>query len=295
MQRLWKRWRWALRALLYILTALSTAYVIVDASRDHDNPPGYDHGHLLIPAAIILSLSYIFDIFDGVLRKARRDQDSELGRTIDKHLYTLHGSISKLNAKRKKLKQDHASQRTLRDMGLTVWLVPRYYLDLSETALASRAPKWVRRRAQTTELWRAARFRSSGDLTPTEIRWTKGRGAIGICWQERAAEGYNLVQLWPSIELPAAEWKSAFEQKEESVKMGLSGGEAYRLRNNYGAVRVVPIRVHRATSSRSIFYGCLSIDTPSASSDLSLDDPKLVSIISRASQQIGKELQKAQR
>ncbi|MFA9432903.1 MULTISPECIES: hypothetical protein [unclassified Egicoccus] len=131
---------------------------------------------------------------------------------------------------------DEATADALRwhDIGIHVWELPR-------------VPRWPR------QLKKVARVRIENDgRGGTNIRWTRGTGAIGICWETGEGRVFNASAL---MAVSRDEWESRTDEE----RMGLDWRQA-QMTKNYGGIVVMPMR-----SKKGRFRGCVSVDGPEGS------------------------------
>jgi hypothetical protein len=96
--------------------------------------------------------------------------------------------------------------------------------------------------------------------TPSGITWLKGKGAVGLCWDEQRDIGVNLAEDWgPLLGCTESEW----DQAPEAVKYGLTYAE-FKRAGEYGAIVVTPIFDSQSHEVR----GCVSVDAPEDSYDV---------------------------
>lgn len=123
-----------------------------------------------------------------------------------------------------------------RDVGLHAFMVRRRWPRLWQPVLV-RVGRW--------------RLRSTPPVTG--IRWTKGKGVIGLCWATAQDAGANLAEDWgdPAGEMTQTQWRELPPER----RYGLSYQEYLRV-HSYGAIVASPLIVDEA------FRGCVSVDAP---------------------------------
>lgn len=100
---------------------------------------------------------------------------------------------------------------------------------------------------------RAAKVRL-GPVPSSGVKWTKGKGVIGLCWETRAPQFEDLQKRFaPYRNFTAAQW----EGMAPTNRFGLSFDDFQRLKGKYGIVAAVPI-IDRADKYR----GCVTADMP---------------------------------
>ncbi len=88
---------------------------------------------------------------------------------------------------------------------------------------------------------------------PSGIRWTRGKGVIGRCWQERQDAGRNqAADYGPYINSSETEWTALDPAFRDRLDF-----DEFRRVKHYGAVIATPI-----TDERGRFVGCISVDAP---------------------------------
>lgn len=115
------------------------------------------------------------------------------------------------------------------------------------------------------QLVRVARWRLKSFPPAVGVRWTRGKGLIGRCWDLRQNVGADLAKDWGEEALSRDQW----EELDEELKYGLAFEEYERLRI-YGAIVATPI-----LGSGGRFLGCISADAPAGTFDLLWDDSVL--------------------
>jgi len=103
-----------------------------------------------------------------------------------------------------------------------------------------------------------ARVKITAYPPPTGIRWTKGKGVIGLCWSKRAFQSCDLLTHYgPFQDCDAQAWS----QLAEKHKYGLTYEEFLRDKEFAGAILAAPILTDRGAK----YLGCVSIDAPGES------------------------------
>lgn len=103
-------------------------------------------------------------------------------------------------------------------------------------------------------LHREARERFKDTPGPSEIKWTKGKGVIGQCWDQRTPQVHNALQWFRSHQNKTpAEW----EQLPPEQRLGLSHREFQEIGPKYGTVIAVPMYRDDAV------VGVITLDAPS--------------------------------
>jgi len=102
-------------------------------------------------------------------------------------------------------------------------------------------------------LVRAGRWRLHSTPPVTGVRWTKGKGVIGLCWARMQDVGVDLTKDWgdPAQEMSEDEWHALPAER----RYGLTYPEYQRV-HNYGAIVASPLIVD------DVFKGCVSVDAP---------------------------------
>ncbi|HEX7125672.1 MAG TPA: hypothetical protein VF406_07810 [Thermodesulfobacteriota bacterium] len=122
-------------------------------------------------------------------------------------------------------------------------------IELSVNAFLVRRPL---RRPWEPILYRIAR-ESVAIHTPSHIRWTRGKGVIGKCWERRQEYGLDLEKVHGKLRYCTKEQWRALAPDE---RIGLSYEEFQKVKH-YGAVGAVPI-----LDAKGKFIGCVSVDAP---------------------------------
>lgn len=112
-------------------------------------------------------------------------------------------------------------------------------------------------------LRRLTRFRILGHPAPSDASWTEGKGVIGRCWEK----GQPCYQDWGRAQRkhPASSTMSETKWTDLSPdrRWGFERGEYIAAVHKYAQVLAVPI-----TDEHGKFVGCLSVDIPTAVTDL---------------------------
>jgi hypothetical protein len=107
---------------------------------------------------------------------------------------------------------------------------------------------------------RIARVKLSFSPPPSGIRWTRGKGVIGRCWEARDNIIEDLrVRFGPYIDYTREQW-DALDGRD---RFGLDFEEFQRTRTWYGIVGAAPI-----LDPKGRFLGCVSLDTPQTCPDV---------------------------
>jgi hypothetical protein len=100
------------------------------------------------------------------------------------------------------------------------------------------------------------RNRFSGEPGPSHIKWTRGKGMIGLCWEEQSTQYKDLRAI---IKRHANITREKFDGlRRPDVKMGLNFDEFHRIVGKYAEVRAVPI----SNRDRTRMIGVLAVDIP---------------------------------
>lgn len=110
--------------------------------------------------------------------------------------------------------------------------------------------------------WRHQTLRRAGHLrlvrraVPSEIRWTKGKGVIGVCWATNKLTAIDIHQIRErALSASAEEW----DAQPAEGRLGMTRAE-YERSHTSGAIMAVPI-----VDRRAIFRGVVSLDGPPGS------------------------------
>jgi hypothetical protein len=87
------------------------------------------------------------------------------------------------------------------------------------------------------------------------VRWTKGKGLIGVCWETRTNQIVDLAQ--PPFSELAGKTKEEWLLIDERTRYGLSFADFQALGSKYGIVAAVPIM-----SNSGKYIGCVTMDLP---------------------------------
>lgn len=241
--------RWWIRIAFGLVVGAATAFLSIRASqRVGLTQGGAAADALVIPAAIVAGLSGAVEVAMGVSDRIRDERSERHRREIERRVFALWDWLT----------QRYAAPGFRDQLGVHVWLVPRWHYRFFGRA-GQRVPISVRSRMPTPAMWRPAKMRLVDHLDPTNVKWTRGKGAIGMCWRTRGAYYFDANLSWaPLANATKPEWRALDDQ---SVTLNLGYEEFERVRRNYGQVLAMPIW-KRITSSYSAFVGCVVIDLP---------------------------------
>jgi hypothetical protein len=100
---------------------------------------------------------------------------------------------------------------------------------------------------------RIARVRLSSRPQPSYIPWTKGKGVIGLCWENQQIIATDTAQMYDELrQCDKAEW----DQLDANVRLNLKYKEFRRIAGKYAGVVAVPIVDPRTERYR----GCVALD-----------------------------------
>jgi hypothetical protein len=103
-----------------------------------------------------------------------------------------------------------------------------------------------------TELQPVARLRLGAPPPASQIRWTKGKGVLGLAWQSGNLVVMNTKEVFDGY---AALGRQAWNAAPKSARLNLSHKEMLRIRDSYSSVASVPV-LDKGTR----FQGCLTLD-----------------------------------
>jgi hypothetical protein len=104
------------------------------------------------------------------------------------------------------------------------------------------------------EQLRVFRLRLAASPSASSIRWTKGKGLIGLVWATQSEQAVNIQSLYRSIPQPCS--PAVWDQQPEEVRLGMSYAEYVQVAG-YGVIVGVPINDRTGR-----YRGCVSMDTP---------------------------------
>ena len=137
------------------------------------------------------------------------------------------------------------------DLGASVFNVRRYW-----TLRSALIPiPWLPWREQ--RLHRILRFRLSPNPQTSRVKWTRGKGAIGQCWERQMAvwvDRRETIAQFGEGKYPADD--AAFSQLAPAQRLGFTRVEFRQLIDRYGEILAVPI-VGKYSGK---FLGVLSLD-----------------------------------
>jgi hypothetical protein len=126
--------------------------------------------------------------------------------------------------------------------------------DLGLHAFAIRRPITSYLRLSEPYLDRVARVRLATLPVPSQVRWVKGKGVVGLCWSTGREASANLDELQgPYAGCSEAEWALL----PESITLNLTFGEFQATSGKYGCAVATPI-----VDSQGTIVGCVSLDGP---------------------------------
>ena len=239
--------RWMIRVFVAIWVAAAGVVIAMDSSNSiSGSEDGVHLDSRLVSAAIgVVFAASVYGLLDAWLERKRARRRDEISVVVSELLFPLWCQISThIN--------DKSASETL---GVHAWLVPSWYARLSQPAVRDFIPSVIRRRLWTPPLWRAAQFRLKHADIATGIAWKRGKGAIGMCWEEVSTFYRGMADIWGPNEMTYAQWESMDTDK----KIGLDFQEYRRIRRKYGQVLAVPIFRPRGRGAPQ-FLGCVTID-----------------------------------
>lgn len=101
---------------------------------------------------------------------------------------------------------------------------------------------------------RLARERFEPLPLASEVRWTLGKGVIGVCWQsgrEQVVQTEKIDQRWGGC--TEEQWRNA----RADTRMGLPYDDYMKIANKYGTVVAVPIK-----DRKEHVIGVVTLDGP---------------------------------
>lgn len=130
--------------------------------------------------------------------------------------------------------------------------------------VVTRTGLWPRTETQN----RIARWCIDDGKRPSGIKWTKGKGLIGQCWEQEQDVFINIVSEYGRFDARKADKKTADALRvqwyllDQSKRLGLSWDELQKS-FDYGAIFATPI-----FDGEKQYLGCVSMDTPAATADI---------------------------
>lgn len=91
-----------------------------------------------------------------------------------------------------------------------------------------------------------------GAIPSSGIRWQKGKGVIGRCWETRSPQYHDLAAHFAQLNVAEARWDS----RSETERFGLTFKDFSIVKDKYGIVAAVPI------VKQDQYVGCLTADMP---------------------------------
>lgn len=237
--------RWLVRFVVTTVMALAGAVVSIDSSSLRDSGWWMPGPSLVVACIVAIALGLIWQYIDAEIERRRVRRRTSLANEISKLMFPLWHEMQSLGT----------TKRTRERIGLHVWMVPTWHWTLVPDWLRSLTPQRLRDRLPTPRLWRAAQFRLQDDHEPTDIRWKRDVGAIGICWRERHRQHFVMRDLWDEDEYTAEAW----EQLPAEDKLGFNYEQYRRIWHKYDAVLAWPIYKYPTTPG-SQFIGCIVVD-----------------------------------
>ncbi len=240
--------RWITRIVFSVMVGIAALVISADSS----NTLSGQVGRFLTPVEIWLAIGMIFlgsvyGVIDALLERHRAKRRHEIAEIVAELLFPLWHDLSELTDK-----DELAVRETL---GVHAWLIPSWYALITRPRMRGCIPRSIRRRLPTPQLWRAAQYRLKHADEATRIKWRRGRGVIGKCWERVDIVYEDLTALWGPQELNYERWKGL----PEDSKLGLNYQEYRKIRRKYGSVLAVPIRHPRGRGAPQ-FLGCITID-----------------------------------
>jgi len=239
--------------LLSSLAAISTT--IVGLSRV-DIPRGFWGEKRVL---IILAIAYlgIHAFAQPIVKDVKERMTSRSVRRREDITELLIGALSNI-----------ADQTGLdwRQLGVHVFLVK------TKWRWPFRKAWWPLRNPREQVQYQVSRFKIARHPPSSGIRWTKGKGAIGDCWEKQVPISANLYRDFaPYAKLTAQEWDGL----DRDVRYGLSFDEFRRVKDYGGAIVVTPIKKADDTTK---YIGCVSADSPGDSLQR-LDNPSVFEVL----------------
>jgi succinate dehydrogenase hydrophobic anchor subunit len=279
--------RLIVRILFAVAAAGATAYVALAGHYHWPIAHGgwYASLALFIVAICVISVNVMRTIVGDFLARFREDKSQATRRELEAALLTLWSDIEPLTApiieaetgpeERKELR------RKLRDqLGLRVWLVPKWHRALGSTSASDILTKKFRRKLITPRLRLAAR-QCLEDLTePSEVNWRRDKGALGKSWAIRSEFYFSNDEHWAAV-ASETEWDAL----PDDMTLGLTYEQSRRLLQ-FGQVMVMPIW-KQVRTGRRLYAGCIAADLPRDTTNLfRLDSQRIKDLMKAASHHI---------
>lgn len=184
-----------------------------------------DKTKLIVAAILFVGFAAVNGIFETT-RNVRRERREELELNLQLPLRALFVGLL-----------DDLGPEHFRDLGINCFLVRRR---------ARPGFPWT-----GLELNRVASFRLKS-RPRAGVRWTRGKGLIGACWETNCDVVANLEQEWAHIRtISETEWNLL----DDGLRYGLSHSEYLRTKD-YEVIVATPIQ-----DKEGRFVGCISVDS----------------------------------
>lgn len=252
------------------LAGLATAYIAISGSRHWPEArgPWYASSWTFAIAVVVIGLTTLRTVAGTVIGQWKSDMTQRLRRQLDGILLELWRQLEPLTAPIVLAEHDEKVrvelQRRLRDqLGLHVFLVPRWFRALGASSLRHVVPRSTRKRMRTATLREVSELYLEDVTRPSRVRWRRGIGAIGRAWEVREDFYFPNDTKWAGI-TSEQDWSTLADED----KLGLTFAQAKRLRQ-YGQVMVVPVwKKVDETKDWYTFAGCVAADLPAHTAHL---------------------------
>jgi hypothetical protein len=185
------------------------------------------------------------------LKRPTEDQSREIRRYLSAALLTI----------------SHQTQLAIPEVGLSLWLVPRWWQLVPHWLidLLRRTSRDRERPTRHPRLWRAEKIRLAEFGGASRVHWTFRKGVIGECWMAHHVIGFDCWKNYrPYLDFddegnpsgPGVDERT-WNDPSNGARMGLSYREFGEVAGKYGAVIATPLhsRTHR-------WVGCVTLDVP---------------------------------
>lgn len=227
-RRLGSLWEWlgrqlgafgAIADLVALVLVATTSGLALARSADFPEVSAWSRGHPL-PAIQIAAVVLLVLVQAGTVARVRRSQRN---RELEDACREVAAYVD-----------EQCPALPLRDVGIHIWNVA--------------GPPFA------SHLRRTGTFLLVGNRARSGVRWTPGKGVVGLAWQRRAMVIRNLEEI-----RSVAGTEEAFSALPSDDRLGLSWEEFVRTRR-YRAVCANPLYSRRDTGATPALCGVLTID-----------------------------------
>jgi hypothetical protein len=163
--------------------------------------------------------------------------------------------------------------------GALVQAVKRAGADWEQTGLQAFAVR--KRRLHRDDQTRVGKVRLSS-LASSGVRWTKGKGVIGRCWERQRHHVADLQSHFQQyLDWDEARWNTL----AHDVRYGLAFDEFEKMKDKYGVVAAVPV-----VDRRDQYIGCVTADFPPGAPSAAINRDELLGVLAGAAVLVGQIL-----